>query len=386
MLEQAGARFAKLAMEFPNELQYVAALGSIGRDGGQADLDMRAFDAAEAAYRRSVAQFETLVRRAPQTREWRRSLALSLIGLGRALAATNDAAQATAVLSRAADIHFDLLRGSPPLGLERRYLEDIGATLTQVGYWSQAIEFWNREVEARPENSVPRVALARIFADSPDASVRDPRRAVEGLEEALRVAPRAFEPWLVLLGIRLNSGDKQGALAALDKATQLLISNADAGEEDSRNVVRGWRWMFDVSGASVEVLDRWTSIAIERFPDWTDWRIWKGISERAVLMLEWRADRSAGQRVPQLGGFSRASGNNGLAIWTEGYGSDLALMTERRANGFACRRVPQPDLALSKDSPTSRQHSLAVGAPRNAVDRVRQIEGGADRFARRRVP
>lgn len=108
-------------------------------------------------------------------------------------------------------------------------LHSIGDHTPAAESYRQAAGQWDRLARDFPGSPGHARDLAWLLATCPEASVRDPDRAVEAARQAVAVAPEGGDCRRALGAALLRAGDHRGAVAELDKAVTLR-SGGDARE------------------------------------------------------------------------------------------------------------------------------------------------------------
>ena len=91
-----------------------------------------------------------------------------------------------------------------------------GVTWSQVQYWRDSVSLWGHCAAENPESAV----ALRLYADAL-SDANEPARAMDRYAAALRLDPSDAESYAKLGGIRLKSGDFEGAAADLENAIRL---------------------------------------------------------------------------------------------------------------------------------------------------------------------
>jgi serine/threonine protein kinase/tetratricopeptide (TPR) repeat protein len=88
----------------------------------------------------------------------------------------------------------------------------------QLMQWDEGVADVSKALELEPDDPAFQGMLAWLLATHPDATKRDPRRAVELAGKAVQAAPADPHPWHSLGAARYRAGDGPGAVAALQEA------------------------------------------------------------------------------------------------------------------------------------------------------------------------
>lgn len=176
----------------------------------------------------------------PRDAARRRALADTFTQMGATLGWLDDSA-ATVQAYREAIILRDRLADDFPrtpayrVDLARTHT-DLADVLHSTGDHSSATEsylqataHWDRLVRDLPNSPGHARDLAWLLATCPEASVRDPARAVEAARQAVVLAPQGGDCRRALGAALLRAGDYRGAVTELDQAVTLR-SGGDARE------------------------------------------------------------------------------------------------------------------------------------------------------------
>ena len=99
----------------------------------------------------------------------------------------------------------------------------------QLLQWDEALADVSKALQLEPDTPAFQGILAWHLATHPDATKRDPRRAVELAGRSVQAAPTDLQPWHVLGVARYRIGDGPGAVAALQEALKLPAEVDDEG-------------------------------------------------------------------------------------------------------------------------------------------------------------
>src|SRR5262249_49329879 len=83
--------------------------------------------------------------------------------------------------------------------------------------YDKEIADWNKAVALEPTNLMAQNNLAWLLATCPEAKFRDPKRAVQLAENAVKGAPKQAFVWTTLGLARYRAGDWEGAARALQE-------------------------------------------------------------------------------------------------------------------------------------------------------------------------
>jgi WD40 repeat protein/tetratricopeptide (TPR) repeat protein len=90
-----------------------------------------------------------------------------------------------------------------------------------LGLGKRALADYEHTVEISPDQPVANNNLAWLLATSLDASLRDPKRAVELAQKAVQLAPKAVGHWNTLGVAQYRAGDAKAAVETLTKSMEL---------------------------------------------------------------------------------------------------------------------------------------------------------------------
>jgi tetratricopeptide (TPR) repeat protein len=143
-----------------------------------------------------------------------------------------------------------------------------GVAATRLGRWDVALESYDKALAHNPEGAEYKNDLAWLLATCPDASLRDPARAVELARKVVEKEPQGGRYWITLGAAQYRAGQWQAAVEALDRAVELGWGNASAlyflamahWQLDQQDEARSWydkaaQWM-EANGKDNEELIR----------------------------------------------------------------------------------------------------------------------------------
>jgi tetratricopeptide (TPR) repeat protein len=96
-----------------------------------------------------------------------------------------------------------------------------GVTRSQVRYWHDSVSLWGHCAAENPESTVALCLYGDALSDA-----NEPARAMEQYAAALRLDPSDAETYAKLGGVRLKSGDFDGAAADLENVIRLRTPRA----------------------------------------------------------------------------------------------------------------------------------------------------------------
>jgi serine/threonine protein kinase/Flp pilus assembly protein TadD len=192
------AIYEQLATEFPDETEYRYSQASALNSQGIA-LRMQPGEAAAALryHRQAIALCDKLVAECPERHPYRTQLVRSHFSLGIALGLSGRPAEAVQAHQQALDAY-------------RPYSGAAGSTVNESQFASVHNE------------------LAWLLATWPDAKFRDPGRAVALSRKAVELAPENGGFWNTLGVASYRVGDWKTAIAALNKAEELVPGKIQA--------------------------------------------------------------------------------------------------------------------------------------------------------------
>jgi tetratricopeptide (TPR) repeat protein len=97
-----------------------------------------------------------------------------------------------------------------------------GLAYTRLREYDKALTDLNKAVALEPTHLMSQNNLALLLATCPEAKIRDPKRAVQLAENAVKGAPKEAFVWTTLGLARYRAGDWEGAARDLQEALKLL--------------------------------------------------------------------------------------------------------------------------------------------------------------------
>ncbi|MDP1580365.1 MAG: hypothetical protein Q8M02_08805 [Candidatus Didemnitutus sp.] len=115
-------------------------------------------------------------------------------------------------------------RGAQAAPVTERYrvLAQAGIEFERLMRRAEAAALYERALREQVTNVIAGNNLAWIFSTTPEAALRNPARALELAHEASELEPKNMAVWGTLAAAYAANGDFTAALAALDRAEQLL--------------------------------------------------------------------------------------------------------------------------------------------------------------------
>jgi tetratricopeptide (TPR) repeat protein len=105
---------------------------------------------------------------------------------------------------------------------------NLGAALANQGKLDEAIAAHRKAIDLDPNHAKARRHLGTTLGNKgwtlvnrPDLKARDPKRAIETIQEAIEVDPKSEVPWQYLGWVRYRLGDWRASIEALEKSCQL---------------------------------------------------------------------------------------------------------------------------------------------------------------------
>ena len=118
-------------------------------------------------------------------------------------------------------LHVQVDRGNLDALTKAHEFYQQGYRHGQASQWDKAIAAFAQAIELDPQNSRSHNNLAWLLATCPDATFRDPARAVELAKTALELAPNAVGHWNTLGAAQYRAGDWPATIEALTKSMEL---------------------------------------------------------------------------------------------------------------------------------------------------------------------
>jgi eukaryotic-like serine/threonine-protein kinase len=106
------------------------------------------------------------------------------------------------------------------------YLRDRAAAYARLGRWDLAIADREKYVELAPDDARAKNNLAWWLLTMPETRLRDPQRALELIEQAVKQAPKNANFWNTLGVAHYRSGNYSTAVAALNRSLELRGENS----------------------------------------------------------------------------------------------------------------------------------------------------------------
>jgi tetratricopeptide (TPR) repeat protein len=105
---------------------------------------------------------------------------------------------------------------------------DLGVALFHQGKLDEAIAAFRKAIELDPKHPNTRLNLGGVLGNkgwnlinSPDPKLRDPKRAIETIKEAVEFAPQSSMAWQYTGWAQYRLGDWRASIEALDKSCKL---------------------------------------------------------------------------------------------------------------------------------------------------------------------
>jgi serine/threonine protein kinase/Flp pilus assembly protein TadD len=113
----------------------------------------------------------------------------------------------------------------------------ICLALRKQGKLEEAMAEYSKALVAAPlcRGAPLKCNLAVLLANDPDATLRDPRRAVELATKVIELAPQSYKEWMVLGWAQYRAGNWPASIEALEKSCQLERGTGGQGN--------AWQWL-----------------------------------------------------------------------------------------------------------------------------------------------
>jgi tetratricopeptide (TPR) repeat protein len=154
----------------------------------------------------------------------------------------------------------------------------------RLGQWERARYDAAKALDLKPDWCPAQNSVAWMLAACPDAKLRDPKRAVELAEKAVKTEPRRGAFWTTLAVARYQSGDWKGAAPPPRKPLRCSTAPASTGASDK--VGSSWPWPSSAWGRPRRHARPTTRVA----PGWRE------IARRSTKFPRWPASCSASAR------------------------------------------------------------------------------------------
>jgi serine/threonine protein kinase len=115
-------------------------------------------------------------------------------------------------------------------------MHDLAECYSALGRHADALRLSEKTLALRraaldpdhPDTPESMSLMARLLANCPDTSLRDPKRAVELAKDAVALAPRSARSWQALGWARYRTGAWKDSIAALEKSIELREDGGDS--------------------------------------------------------------------------------------------------------------------------------------------------------------
>jgi tetratricopeptide (TPR) repeat protein len=97
-----------------------------------------------------------------------------------------------------------------------------GVAYNKLDQYDKALADYTKGLKLQPDFAVLQHNLAWLLATCPDSKLREPKRAVELAQKAVKTAPQEGNFWVTLGAARYRTADWKAAAAALQEADKLL--------------------------------------------------------------------------------------------------------------------------------------------------------------------
>jgi serine/threonine protein kinase/Flp pilus assembly protein TadD len=213
-----------LAGDFPTAPEYQSKVGADLNGFAILLLDRKDYPAARAAYEEAIRYQQNAAKLNPRNPRYQLFLHHHYNGLAFAWVWAGQHAEAEVPRRQAITLAEQLARRFPKQSGYRVQLCDdwrmLGDLQRDVGRPHQAEQMYRKALDIDPKNALAFKQLAWLLSTYPDASIRDPKRAVELAQQAVKLAPKQGACWLALGAAHYRSGQWQEAIEALEKAEE----------------------------------------------------------------------------------------------------------------------------------------------------------------------
>jgi serine/threonine protein kinase/tetratricopeptide (TPR) repeat protein len=221
-LRQSLALQERLAADFPGVADYRFDLFRGNRLLGWLLHHTNRPGEAEAAFRKATMIADQLVAESPKVHYYRGGLALTYISLGHFLSESDRFSDAENAYRQAIALLEPLVAEFPDVPVYRPDLQQtyfhLASVLNRAGRTQEAQDVRSKGLKIDPRDAELMHDVAWLLATHPDVQLRDPQKAIELAEQAVKLAPQKTKYWRTLAAARYRAGDWKAALAALEKA------------------------------------------------------------------------------------------------------------------------------------------------------------------------
>jgi serine/threonine protein kinase/tetratricopeptide (TPR) repeat protein len=221
-LRQAIALQQKLADSFPSIADYRFDLFRSHRMLGWVLSRTNRPEEAETEFRQATTIADQLVAGAPSVHYYRGGLALTQISLGSYLSEHDRLDEAAKAYRQAIAVLEGLVVEFPDVPVYRPDLHQtyfhLASVLNRTGQSQAAADVRSKVLEIDPGDAELMHDVAWLLSTHADTQLRDPQKAIELAEQAVKLAPKKTKYWRTLAAAHYRAGHWQDSLAALKKA------------------------------------------------------------------------------------------------------------------------------------------------------------------------
>jgi serine/threonine protein kinase len=247
---QSIALYEAMVAAAPDDLEILNGLSQVLYDRGFLLRFTRGLNEAEPSFRRAISLQKAIVTRSPFEDEAVKTAMQIHLGIGIALSDAGRRPESAQLYRELVETYGKAI-GSLPDAAERRrrlasFRDAMGSMLVDFDHRRDAEPLFREALKVETSNPAPYVHLATLLASRPDRKPHDPAGAVELARKAVKLAPRAHEPWHILGVAQYRAGEWKAAAEALE--TALTLPDGDDASDWLFLAMARWR-LSDPSAA-----------------------------------------------------------------------------------------------------------------------------------------